>query len=510
MSNNTKDTLHELIKYMSKSEKRYFKVLSSRHTIGEENNYILLFDFIEAQKEYDQDAIFKHFKNETFLNKFSITKKRLYDNIIYALSNFHNSNSIDSQIYTLLNSSDILYKKSLYQQSLKLLKSAKKIAQKHSKYNLLSEINLKIKKIYESQENIDIEEINLLLLEDENYHNKSLTYDKFWNLKSKLFHLLNSRGVSRSDEDLLKFKEIIDELLISSKKHELFFDSYYLYNHIYSAYYFAINSFEDCYSYLKSNIELVEENEDTKNENINKYFSILTNLIYIATRLDKMEDLKNWRLKLKTILNSEVHKNNEDLQIKLFSSIYSLDLTLFSMHGQFEDALKIIPVIENGLLLYDDKIPESRKSFFYFKISSVYFSIGDYHLSLKYLNKILNNSKLDNQEDIVSFSHLLCLLNHFEMKNESFIPYVLKNTQRYLKSRNRLYDFENMFLKCVNKLIKTPNEIDREELWKELYLELINQQDSNLKRVAFEYFDFITWAKAKAKRVSFVDLAKEK
>jgi 3-methyladenine DNA glycosylase AlkD len=74
MSNITKDTLHELIKHMSKSEKRYFKVLSSRHTIGEENNYILLFDFIDAQKEYDQDAIFNHFKNETFLNKFSITK----------------------------------------------------------------------------------------------------------------------------------------------------------------------------------------------------------------------------------------------------------------------------------------------------------------------------------------------------------------------------------------------------------------------------------------------------
>jgi hypothetical protein len=66
MSNSTKETLHELIKHMSKSEKRYFKVLSSRHTIGEENNYIVLFDFIENQIEYNEEKIFSHFKGEAF------------------------------------------------------------------------------------------------------------------------------------------------------------------------------------------------------------------------------------------------------------------------------------------------------------------------------------------------------------------------------------------------------------------------------------------------------------
>ena len=70
-----KDSIHELIKSLTKSEKRYFKLMSSRHTIGEENNYIVLFDFIEKQEEYDEDVLFKTFKGQAFLNKFSITKK---------------------------------------------------------------------------------------------------------------------------------------------------------------------------------------------------------------------------------------------------------------------------------------------------------------------------------------------------------------------------------------------------------------------------------------------------
>ncbi len=62
MSNKASNSLHELIKSLNKSEKRYFKVFSSRHTIGEENSYIKLFDFIDKMDEYDEEELFKCFK----------------------------------------------------------------------------------------------------------------------------------------------------------------------------------------------------------------------------------------------------------------------------------------------------------------------------------------------------------------------------------------------------------------------------------------------------------------
>lgn len=510
MSNKVKDTLHELIRYMSKSEKRYFKIMSSRHTIGEENNYITLFDFIESQKEYDEDAIFTHFKGEAFLNKFSITKKRLYDHIINALDNFHSSHSADSQIYRLLNGAEILYQKSLYSQSLKQLKSAEKIALKHHKFNLLSEINLKQKRVYESQGMLDTDVLSKLLESDLDYHQKSLTYDKFWNLKSRLFALLSSRGISRSENDLIQFKAIIDELLKSAKKSQLYFDSQYLYNHIYSAYYFATNCFSDCYAYLNENIKLLEQTPDAIEDQPNRYLSVLTNAMYVAFRLEKQDELKHLQQKLKELAQTPALQNNEDLQIKLFSSIHSIDLTILMMRGELNQAADLIPVIENGLLLYDEKITDHRRAFLNFKIACIYFAKNQFQVALKWINKILNDSNLDHQEDIVSFSHLLSLLIHFEMKNDSIIQYVLRNTQRYLKSRNRLYEFETYFLKFINKMSKKSSEIEREELWSELYNELALQQDDQLKRVAFEYFDFITWAEAKAQRKSFEQLIRQK
>lgn len=510
MSNTVKDTLHELIRHMSKSEKRYFKVFSSRHTIGEENTYIVLFDYIEGMPEYDEEKLFRHFRGEAFLNKFSITKKRLYDHIINSLDNFHCSASAEAQIYKLINSSEILLQKSLYQQGIRQLKGAEKIALKNNKFNLLSEINLKLKKIYESQGNFNnAEELRLMLEQDNSYHRKSLAYDKIWNLKTRLFSLLSSKGVSRSGDDLIAFKKIFDELVQSKNREDLFFDTEYLVNHIYSAYYFATNSFADCFTWLEANIELMEKHPDELERQLSKYISILTNAIYVAYRLNKKEEIKNLRAKLRTISCDERYARNEDLQIKLFANFYSIELTILSLEGENTGAGSLIPFVEQGLQLYGEKLSENRKAFFAFKIACIYFSLNDFHQALKWLNKLLNNKNLDRQEDIVSFAHLLCLLIHFEMKNRDFLPYVLRSTSKYLKGRNRLYDFEQLFLKFITRLNRVNNEIDQEELCYDFYRRLSEIEDQNMKRVAYEYFDFITWAQAKAQRKSFDFLVRE-
>ena len=510
MSTKVNEALHELIKYLSKSEKRYFKVISSRHTIGEENNYILLFDYLEQQDFYDEEKLFAHFKGEAFLNKFSVTKKRLYDHILTALDAFHASASIDAQIYKLIHSAEILYNKSLYEQSKRQLRSAEKLAAKHDKFNLLSEISLHKKRLIESSGNVDQLEIEHIFKNDLDFHEKSLTYDKFWNLKSRLFTILASKGISRTQEDLVQFKSIIDDLLSTTEQKELYFDTQYLYNHIYSAYYFAIGDFEDCYQYLLQNITLFESKREIIEEQPNRYFSILTNAIFVSTRLKLNQEAQLLLKKLKELPQNYNLSTNEDLNIKLFSSTNSIEISILTLKGDFKTALKLIPLIEEGLRLYDDKITPNRKAFLSFKIATIYFISNDMHAALHWINRILNDSMLDKQEDIVSFSQIMSLLIHFEMKNENLIPYALKSTQRFLKSRNRLYEFETTFLKFLNKVNKTKDFFKQETLFEELYGELALLKEDHLQGLALEYFDFMLWAEAKMKNQSFQELVQIK
>ena len=83
------DDLFQLIKSMSKSEKGYFKKFASKHTIGEKNIYVKLFDAMDRIDEYNELLIKKKFAGEKFADKLYSTKNYLFNLILKALSSYH-------------------------------------------------------------------------------------------------------------------------------------------------------------------------------------------------------------------------------------------------------------------------------------------------------------------------------------------------------------------------------------------------------------------------------------
>ncbi len=96
------------------------------------------------------------------------------------------------------------------------------------------------------------------------------------------------------------------------------------------------------------------------------------------------------------------------------------------------------------------------------------------------------------------------------MKNTQLLPYALKNTQRYLKSHNRVFSFEKMFLQLISKIIKSDDVFDKEAVWEELHSSLKTIEGDAMDSVALEYFDFQSWAESKFKRIPFTKIVSEK
>ncbi len=114
MSKPASDHLFRLIKSLSRTEKRYFKLFAARHTIGEKNDNLILFEAIDAQSEYDEVKLMKLFKQHTFQTRPAIAKARLYETVLRSLDAFHADSSADVEIRKLLHFAEILFKKSLY------------------------------------------------------------------------------------------------------------------------------------------------------------------------------------------------------------------------------------------------------------------------------------------------------------------------------------------------------------------------------------------------------------
>jgi len=512
MSSKVNSALFDLIQSMSKSEKRYFKLMSSRHTIGGENNYVRLFDYLDKQEEYDEDEVFKAFKNEAFINRFSITKKRLYDHILAALDSFHSSNSVEAQLHKQLHASDILFEKSLYDQCRRVLNSAEKLAKKNELPAILLIISYKKKRLSETMGYLKVTNKDIdKTLKDDLVHVKSIEdYNRLWAIKSHLFAHLSKKGVARSKEDTDEYKKICEFILSEDySAKDLTFEGKHLYHHVLSAYYYATGQLSKSLDELQINLGRTDQSTLGKKLEANKYISALTNAIYIADKIGDhrkstqyLNDLKKFGATLST---------NEDLSIKLFSSVSSIELSMFLRKGDFQMAIKSADKIEAELEYYDDKIVPIRRAFLEFKIAVVNIGTGNYSEALKWINRILNDSNLDKTEDIIGFTQLLELLVHLELNHNNLLPYSLKNTQRFFKTRNRMYGFEKVLLQFISKLIKCEDHFDRQNLWEEMYKELAKiTNDDVFESVALDYFDFESWAESKLKGKAFDVIVREK
>ncbi|NRA13388.1 MAG: hypothetical protein HRT57_15695 [Crocinitomicaceae bacterium] len=460
MSSKVNEALYDLITSMSKSEKRYFKLMSSRHTIGEENNYVRIFDHLDKQASYDEGLLFEKFKGEAFLNRFSITKKRLYDHVLSALDSFHSSNSIEAQIHKMLHSADILFERSLYDQSRRILRSAEKLALKYEKSVLMIEISNKQKRILETGGYVNISDADLVEMSDnlDVFINRIKEYNKIWSVKSQLFAQLAKKGVARSEEESKNYTELCSPLLNDYDPENITTEGKYLYSHALSAYYYSIADLEKSLGYLKLNLELFNETPKELEIEPIKQISVLTNAIYISDKIGEYRIAIVYLNQLKSLANGI--ESNEDLEIKLFSSISSIELSMNLRKGAFKDASKIAIDIEQKLLGFGDKITSTRRAFLEFKIAVAYIGVGEFNIALKWVNKILNDSELDKTEDIIGFTQLLDLLVHIELNHDKLLPYSLKSTQRFFKTRNRMYSFEKVFLQFIGRLVKCKDHFE--------------------------------------------------
>jgi hypothetical protein len=467
---------------------------------------------MERLDEYDEAMVRKAIKNKALLNSLPIAKTRLYDSLLRSLDAFHANSSIDAQLKRSLHCAEILYKKSLYSQSQKLLDGAKKLAYKYDKHTSLLEIFMWEKLLIEKDnyENIGDAELEEMMHENTRIVRLIEVYNDFWGIKSRLFNILNKRGKARSEEGLTRLKSIIDNTLLNREPEHVFYQSEYLYNHIYSAYYFGVGDYANSFKYLKANVDHIEANLEKFQEEPNVYFSILTNIVYVASQLKDYTSVFFYLKKLRELPKTMEIRNNEDLEIKLFSSANSIELTIYFLTGEFEKGLELLPQVENGLMIYEHKLNSVRKAFFYFNIAIIYFGAKKYNDALKWTNRLLNDIDISQSLDIYCFGQLLNLLIHIELNNKNLLPYTLRSTQRYLSTRNRYFRFEESFLDLITKLLRSPDPISEVEEYEAFLEKMKALQEDPLEKAAFEYFDFISWAESKVSRRDFATVVREK
>ena len=132
------DKLYELIKSLSKAEKRNFKLLYSSVAHSDSKNFIRLFNLLEKMPFYDEAIIKKQFHGEPMVIQLTATKHYLYTLIIRSLL-YLKQNNADTYYESNLKCIPILFNKKLYNHITKLILPIKRKLYETESYQFLLE-----------------------------------------------------------------------------------------------------------------------------------------------------------------------------------------------------------------------------------------------------------------------------------------------------------------------------------------------------------------------------------
>ncbi len=500
MTIDQKDSLFSLIKSLSKSEKRQFKLYVGRLGGNSESNFMALFNLLDKVDGYDDVLILQ--KTNIKKQQISNTKAHLYRQVLVSLRFNPVHHNVRSQIREQFDFAAILYNKGLYRQSLKVLDKAKELAFKSDESNLAFEI-VEFEKAIESHyiTRSLSNRADMLSLQSKELAQRNLRISKLSNLSLLLYSLLLKKGYVKNDSDadivnrfFSKFLPIYDFNELQFKE-KLFLYKAYLWHSL------IMQNFVLSYKYSQQWVDLFEENQFMKKNNPIYYLKGINYLLESLFLLRHKTKFENVLLKLEADISSGNIASNENTLTLAFLYLNQNKLNLFFIDGKFSNGLVFVSKLIKEIDLYKLKIDPHHIMLFYYKIACMYFGAGKNEECIFYLEKIINNKELKMRQDLMCFSRVLSLVTHYEAGLDYDIDKLIVSTYKFLIKMDDLHLVQQKMISFLKNLSNIYPQDLRKEFIK-LHAELVKFESHPFEKRAFLYLDIISWLESKIENIT--------
>ncbi|MCB9188649.1 MAG: hypothetical protein H6599_05130 [Flavobacteriales bacterium] len=493
--------LFDLIKSLSKSEKRFFKLTSSLQS--GDKNYLKIFDFIDKQEEYDEEELKDFYKGEKFISHLPSEKNHLYKLILKSLRGFHSDNSVSAILKEEIKNVELLYKKSLYKECRKFLVRAKKLAEENEKFyywfELISWEKLLIEEDYE-QGNFTYD-LDKLIQEELDVIAKLRNLAEYQMIYSRINYIFRRGGFVTKPEDISAVDEIANHHLIKGKNTALSSRAASICYYIQGLCNATKRDYDTALEKFNRTKFILDHNPKIKTSLAKRYVRTLHNLILANISLRNYDKAEQLIRELETLHQTKGF-GTYDVKVKIFTCVYNSKIMVSYRKGSFQSTLKIVDEMVEGLNHYGDKLPKEQVLLFSYHIAYVYFGSGLYREALKWVNTILNDNEQKLRQDIYSYSRIFNLILHYELGNYDLLEYLMKSTTRKIKKSSHSEEVELSIIRLLKKVIRQGAKA-RLESFHEFSEELEGLFMKEDQKVILDYFNVAAWTESKVQNISF-------
>lgn len=498
------DRLFNLIHSLTGSEKRYFK-LFAREGKGGDNKYLRLFEAIEQQPEFDEEALKQAIYGSESIEsrKYSELKSYLFEWLLKSLQAYDEKTSVDYRIKSILLGVRALFWRSRYEDALYWLGKARKVASQYEHFTSMVEVVNWEKQIAYARTDIAFLDAELTRIEREEreYLTQLENLATYRNIFLQLLTSLRMDASMRREEQTRYIEELLEHPQLQDIDRATSHQARVYYYRILSVASYARKNYPRFYEFNRALIELMEGRPDLLREDVSEYISALSNMALSCGYLQRIDELKEVLKKFK-----QIRPNTPDDELKIHRQYYMNKFGLCIAQGDFEEGLQALEEHQEEVQRFSEAF--FRKNTFYYQYFYIYFGVGNYEQALAYLNEWLSLSGNVERKDLRSVARILNLIIHFEMGNTLLLESLVRSTQRFLKKEERMFEYEHAILQFIKASIRAVDKGEEKKAFQLLQQQLESLYDKPSERPMLELFDIQAWVESNIRQIPFGDVVR--
>ncbi len=493
---------------MTANEKRYFRLNATQH--GGNQKYLLLFDAIDRQEEYDESALKVAFQEEKFVRQFGVAKSYLYDLVLKSLRAYQAGSTTTLQLRDTLSNVEILNDKGLYDQAYKILRRGIALAEKHDRFLFLIEASL-WEVILRRELRTSREDWTTFLLGQKSAVRKLQNYLEYRELMGEVNFLI-ADDYARTAEKYEAFGELRNHPILRTPEAAESVRAKIYYHWILATGHYARNEFELALVAAEEMVTLLEVEPGYREEAHTLYIYALGNTLALKRRcgdsagffqtISKLEEYRDE-------LERRRHLRSPRIAADLFQTANLYLLAYRISRAEFAACRDMIPEIEAGIEKYGEYLKRNILHKFYGNLCYVCFALGDLNGAVAYNNQILSDRLPNEGKQTYYSTQIVALILHYELGHIQLVEHRLASTERYLRTEDALGGLEEAIISGVRRLVHAADRPEEKVILDELRSRLILLEEDPLEQNGFRYFGYRQWVESRLYGRPFLEVVND-
>lgn len=492
-----KEDLFRIIEAMTPSEKRYFKI----HFASEGIVLTELFDYLNAQEDYDEAQVKNHFSQKIARN-YKVYKSQLQQLLLKSLQAYHSQNRIRSKIRMGLEEIDILTDKQLFDIALQRLQRIKRLCHKYEEFTYLIEITRR--EYFLNHLSVDLPGLSELPLYDT--VNQSLQHLRRQNMLTHLSNELmdlvrKSETRSLVPEEQKSLEQLVQSDLIQTDAAALSFQEQLSRNIVFTQIHKLLNNPKEEFQRRQENVRLFDKFSHFKDALPFHYLGVLRNYLNFCLSDSRWKEVQKVIEEGKKFAGKHKH-----LQSHLTYFLYA-EMEMHYRFCNFEHLLEeLAPAVMQHLR--KNKIEGERITILIYAFICIAYIAQDHHSKASSVIQCMHQAKKEVRDHYAGLIFVIEWIHHFDGRDDFLADNLL---QSFLRRKDEADLQQDPFLEDIliffRKLLRHPDR--RTQYAKKLIQQLDRYQKQGLF-LLFHHFRLENWLIALSNRLSIAQACKRK